>query len=177
MRYPLLTERLSIQPLELRDLDSFVRYRQDPEIAKFQSWEPTYSMKQGLELLESQVNVLVPIKGEWLQLAVHARTNGELLGDLAIHSLEENNSVFEIGFTFAKEHQGKGFAKEAASRLLEQLFAELGTVKVIANTDSRNQSSINLLLALGFENQPGKSWTEEFKNETVSVLCFEKTRP
>lgn len=176
MHYPLVTERLSIEPLCARDLDAFVRYRQDPEIARFQSWETSYSKDQALGLLKSQEDVLIPEKGNWLQLGVHSRTNGQLLGDLALHSLAEESLGFEIGFTFARQNQGKGFAREAASKLLEGLFSDIAAQKVIANTDSRNLRSIRLLTSLGFENQPEKSWTEQFKGETVTVQCFEKTR-
>lgn len=173
MPYPLLTERLSIEPLGPKDLESFLRYRQDPEIAKFQSWETCYSKNQAMELIESQVGMMLPAQGGWLQLAVHSRLAGEHLGDLALQALENDNSVFEIGFTFAKEHQGQGFAQEAASKLMEHLFTEVGANKLIAHTDRRNTSSIRLLQKLGFLQRPEKSWVEEFKNELVTVDCFE----
>ena len=174
MLYPLLTERLSIAPLALPDLESFLAYRQDPEIARFQSWEPSYSKEQALELIESQVGVVLPSKGQWLQLAIHNQVSSELVGDLALHSLEDNNSRFEIGFTIAKKHQGQGFAKEAALRLMDELGFQ-GATKFIAATDSRNIASIKVLTALGFQQQPLKSWSEEFKNELVTVEYFETT--
>ena len=70
MAYPILTERLSIRPLAMVDLDTFVSYRQDPEIARFQSWETTYSKNQAIDLIESQAVSVLPKKGEWLQLAI-----------------------------------------------------------------------------------------------------------
>jgi RimJ/RimL family protein N-acetyltransferase len=173
MSYPLLTPRLSIEPLNLSDLDAFVSYRQDADIARFQSWDTTYSAEQAVELIESQAGVLLPKQGQWLQLAVHEQISGELVGDLALHSLIENQSVFEIGFTIASQHQGKGFAREAASRLMIFLFSEVGAQKIVANTDRRNVSSIRLLLDLGFIFHPEKSWTENFKNEIATVDCFE----
>jgi RimJ/RimL family protein N-acetyltransferase len=174
MLYPLLTERLRIAPLALPDLESFLAYRQDPEIARFQSWEPSYSKKQALELIESQVGVVLPSKGQWLQLAIHHQASAELVGDLALHALEENNSWFEIGFTIAKKYQGQGFAKEAALRLMNELDFQ-GATKFIATTDSRNIASIKVLTALGFQQQPLKGWSEEFKNELVTVDYFETT--
>lgn len=175
MRFPLLTDRLTIRPLELKDIDTFVAYRQDPEIAKFQSWEPSYSKIQALQLLESQVGVLVPKKDEWLQLGVCDRVTGELLGDLAIHSMAEDVSVFELGFTFARKNHGKGFAREAAMKLISCLMTEVGAKKIISQSDSRNIRSINLLLSLGFAHFPSRSWDEEFKGENVTVEHFEKS--
>jgi RimJ/RimL family protein N-acetyltransferase len=174
MNFPLLTPRLSIEPLKLSDLQAFVSYRQDPEIARFQSWDTTYSAEQALELVESQIGVLHPEPGQWLQLAIHEKMSGALVGDLALHSLVDSDSVFELGFTLASNHQGKGFAREAASKLISYLFADLAAKKVIAHTDRRNAPSVRLLAELGFKFHPSKSWTENFKNELVTVDYFER---
>jgi RimJ/RimL family protein N-acetyltransferase len=173
--YPLLTERLSIEPLALSDLEPFVKYRQNPEVARYQSWDGSYSVAQGRELIESQAGLVLPESGQWLQLAIHDRKSGTLIGDLAIHSLENELNCFEIGFTLANQFQRRGYGKEAAERLLEHLVTQAGAKKFIATPDSRNQASIRLLLALGFEQRQEKAWTEEFKGETVAVFYFEKT--
>ena len=172
MAYPLLTERLSIQPLTMADLDDFVAYRQDPEIARFQSWDPTYSKQQGMELIESQADVLIPAPGQWLQLAVYGKTSGKLVGDLALHAIEGSNLEFEIGFTISRNNQGQGFATEATARLLTYLFLETGATKVIAQPDSRNTASKRLLKTLGFELDESKGWVEHFKGEEVRVDYF-----
>jgi len=174
MPFPLLTPRVSIEPLTMRDVDEFVRYRQDPEIARFQSWDTNYSAQQGAELVQSQVDAALPSPGNWLQLAIHDRETGGLLGDLALHAIDDVELTFEIGFTIVRAHQGQGFAKESALRLMEFLLTEVAATKLIATTDNRNVASINLLVALEFERVPSKSWTENFKNEEITVDYFEK---
>lgn len=176
MGFPLTTERLSISPLQPADLDSFISYRQDPEVARYQSWEPSYSADQGLELIRSQAGVVMPAIDDWLQLGVRDRTTGRLVGDLALHRLE-NEGEFEIGFTFATAEQGKGYAYESASRLIQYLFEDAQASKVIATPDSRNTKSISLLRKLGFTQNSSKAWVEEFKGETVTVEFFELQRP
>lgn len=176
MTYPLVTPRLRIRPLALEDVPSFVAYRQNPDVARYQSWETSYAEANAVELVESQIGVDVPADGEWLQLAIHERETGVHVGDLALHSVSDEESVYEIGYTIAPAHQGQGFAREAASRLLEFLFTENRATSVIAMTDTRNAPSIRLLEALGFEHVPSKGFTEEFKGETVDVDYFELTR-
>ena len=173
MTYPLRAERLTIQPLSLDDLDAFVTYRRDPSVALFQSWDTSYSSEQGRALIEGQAGVLLPAPGEWLQLAIHSINDGELLGDLALHRLDDPQLTFEIGYTLAPLHQGKGFAREAVARLLQFLGNEVGATKVIATPDRRNEPSIRLLTALGFQLIPSKSWNEDFKGENVTVDYFE----
>jgi aminoglycoside 6'-N-acetyltransferase len=156
------------------DLETFLAYRQDPEVARYQSWEPSYSREQAADLIQSQAEIEFPQADQWLQLGLHLVSSGKLVGDLALHALDEKN-VFEIGFTIARQHQGFGYAKEAASKLLEYLFREASASKVFATCDRRNQPSINLLRKLGFQQQLEKTWVEEFKGETVTVDYFETT--
>ena len=173
MDYPLLTERLSILPLSMADLETFVEYRQDPEIARFQSWDTSYSHSQAKELIESQNGVLLPEKGNWLQLGIHLAVNAILIGDLAIHRLNEEELAFEIGFTVAGKFQRQGYAKEALITLMDYLIQEVGATKLEASTDRRNRRSIKLLEAVGFQQVPARTFTEEFKGEIVTVAVFE----
>ena len=173
MHYPIKTSRLQIKPLGPLDLEGFVSYRQDPEVARFQSWEPTYSKDDAFELIQSQAGVLIPTPGEWLQLGIHTLGGDELVGDLALHAVPDSKKVFELGFTVSRMHQGKGFAKEAASALMSQMLKKQVAKKFIANTDSRNKPSISVLSALGFKNDPERGWFENFKNEEVFVEYYE----
>ena len=175
MTFPLKTERTIIRPLGLNDLDFFVAYRKDPEIARFQSWDTSYSLEQATDLANSQLGIEHPAKDQWLQLAICNQETNQLIGDLALHTLEDEG-CFEIGFTISREWQGKGFAKEAATKLLDYLFEEVGAKQIIATTDSRNTPSIRLMEALGFRQKPEKTWDEEFKEEHVSVFFFELNR-
>jgi RimJ/RimL family protein N-acetyltransferase len=173
MTYPLLTARLSIEPLSLRDLEAFVEYRRDPVIARYQSWDTSYSASQGAELIASQEGILLAAKDDWLQLAIHDRLNGVLVGDLAIHLLDEEDCSFELGFTIAIAFQGNGYAFEACSALMNYLFLEVGAKRLTASTDRRNLRSIKLLDALGFQLEPSRTFTEEFEGEIVTVDEFE----
>jgi aminoglycoside 6'-N-acetyltransferase len=158
------------------DLTDFVGYRQDPEIAKYQSWELSYSLEQGRALIESQTGVDWPAQDDWLQLGVRPIETQQLVGDLALHRLKTEGE-YELGFTFAREHQGKGYARESAAALLDQLLTVRNAKSVVAYTDSRNLPSKKLLESLGFVNKPAESWVEGFKGETVTVEVYLLVNP
>jgi aminoglycoside 6'-N-acetyltransferase len=141
-------------------------------VARYQGWEVTFSKEQALDLLQSQAGVELPAAGEWLQLGIHDRISGQLLGDLALHSINDEERSFEIGFTLASESQKKGLALESVRTLLKFLFEVVGAIRVSANCDSRNTPAIRLLLALGFKPNPERSWSETFKNEFVVVDSY-----
>ncbi len=173
MTYPLLTERLSIQPLSIADLETFVEYRQDPAIARYQGWDTSYTHSQAQELIESQYGLQTPEKDEWLQLGIHLGVSGALIGDLALHRLDEEDIAIELGFTVAKQFQGHGYAREALLALMDYLFNEVKATKLEASTDRRNISSIKLLEAVGFHHEQARTYTEEFKGEIVTVDVYE----
>lgn len=175
MPYPLETARLRIRPLSDQDLDSFVSYRQDPAVARYQSWETTYSREQALDLVHSQAGLSIPNVGNWLQLAVIEKQSGTLLGDVAIHNV--SGTCFELGFTISPLYQGHGIAKEAVARVIQFLTEEVEVREFVASTDSRNEPSKGLLKTLGFSKQPSKGWQEEFKGEQVIVEYFELIPP
>ncbi len=173
MIYPIKTSRLRIEPLSEEDSAEFATYRSDPGIARYQSWDSPYSQAKALELIESQAGMNLPAKGEWLQLGVYLIETGELIGDLALHALEETEPSFELGYTISKRFQGQGFAKEAAAALIEYLILQVDAKQFIATPDRRNLPSIKLLQSLGFAQRPEKSWDEFFKGENVTVDYFE----
>lgn len=175
MIYPIRTERLSISPLTYADLDQFVAYRQDPQVARFQGWDTSYSKEQALQLLAAQENVDLPNPGTWLQLALHKTDTEQLVGDLALHRMPGEQAAFELGFTLATLHQGNGYAKEGLAALMGALRAGVAANKFIAHIDRRNLPAARLLASLGFVQVCEGSWTEEFKGESVLVDCYEKT--
>ena len=177
VRFPLKTERLSLQPLAAEDVLDFVRYRQDPDVAKYQSWDGGYSAEEGMNLVEAQAGIELPAEGQWLQLAIHELKTDLLVGDVAVHCLSAKKNSFEIGFTLAPQFQGKGFGREAVGRAIEYLVDEVGATIIEASTDRRNIQASKLLIALGFEIQAERSWEEDFKGERVTVDVYEASYP
>jgi ribosomal-protein-alanine N-acetyltransferase len=64
----------------------------------------------------------------------------------------------DLGYAFLPEHQGKGYAREAAAACLEYGKNFFGLHRIIAVTKSDNARSINLLLALGMRFQDTVTW-------------------
>ena len=70
-----------------------------------------------------------------------------VIGYVALH--QRKGSV-EIGYGFHSGHQGKGYARESISALLD-LLKEHGISRIIAQTALKNTPSVKLLRSLGFE--------------------------
>lgn len=176
------TERIICREFEEGDLQSFADYRALPEVARYQSWS-TYSYQDAQSLFNNMQNVPFATVGHWFQLAIVTKDgsemskntdSGQLLGDLAVHFIDEEQ--IEIGFTFAPDFQGQGFASEAVLGLLTYLFTERKPHRVIATTDADNVPSWLLLERVGFRREAHfidniffkGSWGSEFQYAMLS---------
>ncbi|WP_284242519.1 GNAT family N-acetyltransferase [Thalassotalea insulae] len=81
-------------------------------------------------------------------MAVARQDNDELLGDLAIHFID--NEQVEIGFTIAPKYQRQRIASIVIKRLLAYVFLTLHKHRVIAVTDTENIASWQPLEGLNF---------------------------
>jgi RimJ/RimL family protein N-acetyltransferase len=168
----IVTERLSLRPFEVDDLRAFVAYRRDPDVARYQSWESTYSMADAECFLASQRGVEFGQPGEWLQLAVVDRETGAVCGDCAVRVVTDQPATAEVGVTLAPSSQGKGLATEALAALVTALFERWGMHRVFARADDRNGPVQLLLERLGLRREARLVEADWFKGEWSTLLVY-----
>jgi RimJ/RimL family protein N-acetyltransferase len=147
------TTRLILRRFTDADLEPFLAYRSDPEIARYQGWSEPYTPQMAREFVEEMKNRQPCQPGEWFQWAIELRATGEMIGDLAFYLLSHDTNQAEIGATLARKYHSLGYAREAVQRLLEYLFNELGLHRVCANCDPENTPAWQLLERLGFRRE------------------------
>lgn len=144
--YPLRTERLVLRVMRTTDAAPFAAYRNDPDVAKHQSWNLPFTEQDALTLLRGQDDRDDVSPGQWTQFAVEH--DGELVGDVGAH-LDDTCGVAEIGFTLAGTCRGQGYATEAAQALVRDLVQRVGVGRVRAELDPENIASQRVLENLG----------------------------
>ena len=160
----LTSARLVLRRFRAGDIEIFVRYRADPAIARFQSWE-NFTATDGQAFFASLSGQHPDTPGEWFQFAIELTATRAMIGDCALHALADTPGEIEIGFTLAPSHHGRGYATEAVSCLLDYIFGSLDKQRAIAITDARNASSIAVLERLGFVRDPATREPVMFKGE------------
>src|SRR5262245_3666652 len=160
----LTSARLLLRRFREDDIEAFVRYRADPAVARFQSWE-NFTAADGQTFFAAMNRQHPDTPGEWFQFAIELTATGAMAGDCALHALAESPSEVEIGFTLAPAHHGKGYATEAVACLLDYAFGPLSKERAIAITDVRNAASITVLERLGFERDQAAREPIIFKGE------------
>jgi RimJ/RimL family protein N-acetyltransferase len=167
---PKSTERLVLRRFVDLDLEQFLAYRQDPQVARFQGWS-MLSDAEGQSFINEMQTSAIGIPGEWFQIAIAHKQSNLLIGDIGVQVDTGDLTTVEIGFTLNCQEQGKGYAREAVSALIHLLFKLESINKIVAVTDSRNESSIRLLKRLGM--RFSNSVEVEFKGEWCAEQTFE----
>ncbi|MDH3493054.1 MAG: GNAT family N-acetyltransferase [Acidobacteriota bacterium] len=139
------TERLTIRPFEDSDLDDVFAMRSDPEIMRFirDPQNKRSDAQRWMEMISSKWNINGIGFG-----AVVDRESQRFAGWCGLWKLKETNEI-EVGYAVRKEFWGKGYATEAARRMLGYAFDEIELNRVVAVAYPENMASINVMKKLG----------------------------
>ncbi|MBN9305409.1 MAG: hypothetical protein BGO82_02855 [Devosia sp. 67-54] len=141
------TERLVLSGWRREQLDDLVRLHGDPEISRYftasgAAWSRetcAQSLAHWIELFETQ---------RLGKLRVTRKADGVLLGRAGFGVYEVTGEP-EIGYALFREHQGHGYATEAASALRDWIFRATDWDHFIGFADVRNAPSLAVLRRIG----------------------------
>jgi len=163
------TERLILRPVEGRDWRAIHRYASLPEVVRYLPHEPfteddacAFALRWSEQARKSD---------EWpeMLIALH-KAGGRLIGHLPFEQFSHKYRTREIGWVFDPDHQGQGYATEAARAVLGLAFEKLGLHRIVATCDPRNRASYRVMEKLGMRReghhlkdvQIRGEWTDEY---------------
>ena len=131
----IVTERLIIRNFQIDDWGDILEYLSDEDVIRYSPYE-----KYNEEMAKIEVKKRV---GTDDILAVCLKDNNKVIGELIYEKGEFD--AMEIGFFFNSQYQGKGYAKESATALINFAFKTQGIRRITARCDSLNLKSRKLL--------------------------------
>ncbi len=154
------------------DIEAVAAYRAIPEVCRYVPFEP-----MDAAAVRERVNGLwrrrsLEAEGDALILGVALTATGELVGDVMFRWASEEHRCGEIGYVFGPARSGHGYATEAAHRLLDLGFGELGLHRIVARIDAENHSSARLALRLGMRQEAHLVENEWFKGRWSDEIDF-----
>lgn len=91
----------------------------------------------------------------WGLWALEIKDTNEFIGFAGLHQIPKQLSfspAIEIGWRLIKEAWGKGYATEAANKILEVAFKELGINEIVSITSVVNKRSKAVMERIGLKN-------------------------
>ena len=132
------TERLLLRAFKESDYDDLFEYLSQLENDEFEGY-PGITYENGIKHLKYRV-------GSDEFYAIELLESGKVIGN--IYCGNRDYDTKEAGYIVNKLHQGKGYASEALSAVIENAFRE-GAHRVYAECDPRNTPSWKLLEKVG----------------------------
>lgn len=159
------TERLIIRKFVPGDSDDLADILTDKEVTYFEPYE-TFKREK---CIQEAINFSK--SDEFFAVVLKDKVIGK------IYFSARDHGSYEIGYTFNRNYQGKGYAYESVKGMIEYAFEHLTVRRIYAEINTRNEKSVRLVERLKMRKEaeflefiPRKEDTEIFDDMYVYAL-------
>jgi len=145
---PLEAPRLRLRALAMDDAAAVAAYGSDPEVSRYVSWPRHRSIEDAHAFL--RYAIAAAEEGRELIWAIVEHATGTVIGTVG---LRLQGHRVELGYALAQRHWGRGFATEAAARVVAWALAQRDIYRVWAVCDVENVASARVLEKIGLERE------------------------
>lgn len=171
------TERIGFSMWKEEDSELAESLWGDPEVTRYISADGKFSREQINARLQTEIS-----NGEKYHVQyypIFVPESGELIGCCGLRPYFEdlsecNGGVYEIGFHLRRKFWGNGYAKEAASAVIDYAFEQIKAEKLFAGHHPENQASRILIEKLGFREIGRRYYKPTGLNHPSYELTYEQ---
>ena len=144
------TNRLTLRPFTMSDMDDVFEYASDSEWAKYLVNIPQpFTLKDAEEF----VRRFSELKS-WNTLPMFAIVFKEkAIGEVYLNDMNLQNERAELGYDLSRAYWGQGLAPEAAGAVIDWAFQTCNLNKIYSTCDPRNDRSIRVMEKLGMSQE------------------------
>jgi RimJ/RimL family protein N-acetyltransferase len=172
IREPLATSRLMLRPYSADDVDELFAIRSRPDVVRYLYGDPWTRAETIAQLSRLETQNHLTAEGDTLRLAVERQASPGLIGSVSLRWISARDRQGEVGFVIHPQHQGHGYAREAADAMLRLAFDRLDLHKVVGGADARNVASAAVLRRLGLRQEAHLRHHAWLKGEWSDELVF-----
>ena len=167
----LITERLILRDFVPDDWPAVMAHQNEPLYLRYNAW--THRSAEDVQefvgwfVAHQQTNPRFKF-----QLAVTLQETGQLIGNCGIRKESADVRVASIGYEFAPDHWGRGYASEAARAVVDYGFRVLGMHRIWADCVADNTGSAHVLEKLGMRLEGHFRDAEYYKDRWWDTLIY-----
>ena len=148
MNMPILeTERLLLRPMQKDDADDMYAYASRADVTEYLLWSP-HPCRGYTEDYLCYISSRYKL-GDFYDWAVVEKESGKMIGTCGFTRFDPPHNKAEIGYVLNPDYHGRGYATEAAGRVIAYGFEELDLHRIEARFMSGNQASLRVTEKLG----------------------------
>ncbi len=175
------TERLTLRPLRLEDVNDLYEYQSHPEIVRYIPW-PERSREQVIEAAEKTLNTgkfdlkesgdFLVLVWELKDIPAHLGVAGKIIGQSNMALRSATDQLSDIGWVTHQDFQRRGYAFEATHALMKYAFSNFPLHRIIADIDTRNPESAAMAEKLGMRREGEFKDSEFFKGDWCDMWLY-----
>lgn len=157
---PIETDRLRLESMDKSLLRAFLHrdLRLAQRLATYDI-PPDFSLLGKLSAVERRLRLIEadPAQHPWMFRAIVRKSDGALVGHISFHQkapdpdLRRHDTVgAELGYTIEKAHRRNGYAKEAATGMMEWASTRFDSCDFVLTISPENLPSLRLAESMGF---------------------------
>jgi len=143
------TDRLILRPFEKSDLKDVLAYLSLPDMQRYLDWKARDNSEatSAFDAMRKEVRLMRP--GDILTLAVVRKSDGVVMGHVALKWTDATAAQAELRFAMAPAFRRQGYASEAIQAVMKYGFDKHRLHRVFARTAGHNEASARLLKKIG----------------------------
>ncbi|EMB9228815.1 GNAT family N-acetyltransferase [Vibrio harveyi] len=145
----LTTKRLTLRLVSVEDAPFILELYNQPDFYRFVGDKQIRTLEEAKRYIQDNMLRMQELKGVSL-LVVETNHDKQPVGICGLVK-RDTLTAFDIGYSYLPSAYGKGYAKEAASVVVDFAREEMNIENLVAITNNDNIRSISLLEKLGFQ--------------------------
>jgi len=148
-KFPVLeTERLTLRPISIDDVDEMFQQRSNPDVMKYIVRPLLQSRREAEELVRNYEFLFE--QGISITWAISLKGESKMLGTVGFPRINKENYRGEIGYSLDSVNWNKGYMSEALKEIIQFGFKQLRMNTIEAVIHPENRASSSLMLKHGF---------------------------
>ena len=133
---PLMTPRLVLRKLTMRDADDIYRYSRDAEVARHVLWEAHRNIGESRAYLRYMLRRYR--NREPASWGIEYRQTGQIIGTIGFMWIQRDNSSAEVGYSLSRTFWNQGIMTEALKAVIAHGFDSLHLNRIEAQHETTN---------------------------------------
>ena len=144
------TDRLVLRRFTLDDAESvFNNWASDDEVTKYLTWSTHKSIDVSCGYMDYCVKGYD--NSSFYQWGIELKDAHELIGNISVVKVIDDIDSLELGWVIGRRYWGNGYTSEAALKIIEFLFNQVGANCICAGHDVNNPHSGRVMQKIGME--------------------------
>ncbi len=147
-KYFMTTKRLGFSTWQEGDRDLAVTLWGSKDVTKYICASGVFTAQQIEDRLKKEMENQKQLNMQYWPLFI--KNGNQFIGCCGLRPSAAKKNVFELGFHLTKDNWGKGYAMEAADKVITHAFIYLNAAELFAGHHPANEKSRKILTKLGF---------------------------